>query len=160
MCKLCWASVAFLLLVVAGMGYKFILSGAVEATAEGREAIVLEPAERDMVLGEMRAFLEAVQAITEGIGNDDMAGVVSAARPMGTAAQQGVPGQLVRKLPLDFKKLGFDTHGKFEQMALDAEQLGDREHTLEQLTGLLQNCTACHAMYRFETAATLQQAQQ
>ena len=159
MCKLCWASVAVLLLVVVGMGYKFIFSGAVVATADGREAIVLEPAERDMVLGEMRAFLETVQAITEGIGNDDMASVVSAARPMGTAAQQGVPGSLVSKLPLEFKKLGFDTHGKFEQLALDAEQLGDREHTLNQLTELLQNCTACHVMYRFETAASMQQAQ-
>ncbi len=156
MCKLCWVSVVILFLAVAGMGYKFILSGEVVATADGREAIVLKPAERDMVLGEMRAFLDAVQAITEGISNDDMSSVVKAARPMGVAARQGVPGSLIRKLPLDFKKLGFDTHGKFEQLALDAGQLGDADYTLGQLAELLQNCTACHAMYRFETAATVQ----
>ena len=159
MCKLCWASVMILVLAVAGMGYKFILSGEVVATADGREAIVLEPAERDMVLAEMREFLVSIQAITEGIVNDDMASVVSAARPMGTAAQQGVPGSLVRKLPLGFKQMGFDTHGKFEQLALDAEQLGDGEYALGQLAELMQNCTACHSMYRFETATSLQGAQ-
>ncbi len=159
MCKLCWASVMILVLAVAGMGYKFILSGEVVATADGREAIVLEPAERDKVLAEMREFLVSIQGITEGIANDDMASVVSAARPMGTAAQQGVPDSLVRKLPLGFKQMGFDTHSKFEQLALDAEQLGDAEHALEQLVALMQNCTACHSMYRFETAATISQAQ-
>jgi len=151
--------VVVLLLAVVGMGYKFILSGEVVATADGREAIVLEPAERDMVLAEMRQFLESIQAISEGIVNDDMAAVVNAARPMGTAAQQGVPGSLVRKLPLGFKTMGFDTHTQFEQLALDAEQLGDGEYALGQLVELMQNCTACHAMYRFETAASLQEVQ-
>ncbi len=159
MCKLCWTSVVVLLLAVVGMGYKFILSGEVVATADGREAIVLEPAERDMVLAEMRQFLVGIQGITEGIVNDDMAGVVVAARPLGTATQQGMPGSLVRKLPLGFKQLGFDTHVKFEQLALDAEQLGDGEYALGQLAELMQNCTKCHAMYRFETAASLQEAQ-
>ncbi len=159
MCKLCWASVVVLLLVVVGMGYKFILGGEVVATADGREAIVLEPAERNMVLSEMREFLVSIQSITEGIVNDDMASVVTAARAMGTSAQRGVPGSLVRKLPLGFKTMGFDTHSQFEQLALDAEQLGDGEYALAQLTELMQNCTACHAMYRFETAASLQEVQ-
>ncbi len=157
MCKLCWVSVVVLLLAVVGMGYKFILSGEVVAMADGREAIVLEPAERDMVLSEMREFLVSIQAITEGIANDDMASVVTAARAMGTSAQQGVPGSLVRKLPLGFKTMGFDTHIRFEQLALDAEQLGDSEYALGQLVELMQNCTACHAMYRFETAASLRE---
>jgi cytochrome c556 len=49
---------------------------------------------------------------------------------------------------MSFKQLGLDTHTRFDQMALDAEQLGDREHTLSQLSSLLQNCVACHAAYR------------
>lgn len=159
MCKLCWASVVVLAIAVLGMGYKFIVSGSVVATADGREAIVLEPAERDMVLAEMREFLVSIQAITAGIANDDMASVVSAARPMGAAATQGMPGSLVRKLPLDFKQMGSDTHARFEQLALDAEQMGDAEYALGQLVELMQNCTACHSMYRFETAASIQAAQ-
>ncbi len=63
---------------------------------------------------------------------------------------QGVPGTLMGKLPLEFKKLGFDTHTRFDQLALDAEQLGDPGHSLTQLAELMQNCVACHAAYRFE----------
>ncbi|NOY15605.1 MAG: cytochrome c, partial [Gammaproteobacteria bacterium] len=52
------------------------------------------------------------------------------------------------KLPLAFKKLGFDTHAKFDQLAMDANDLGDRDHTLQQLSTLMENCVACHAAYR------------
>lgn len=30
---------------------------------------------------------------------------------------------------------------------LDAESLGDRDHTLKQLAQLMQKCVACHASY-------------
>jgi mono/diheme cytochrome c family protein len=61
-----------------------------------------------------------------------------------------MPGTLIGKLPLEFKKMGFDTHSQFTQLALDAEQLGDGAQTLEQLGTLLENCVACHAIYKFE----------
>jgi cytochrome c556 len=54
------------------------------------------------------------------------------------------------KLPLAFKQLSVDTHAKFDELALDAEQLGDPDHTLAQLNRLMQNCVSCHAAYRFE----------
>jgi hypothetical protein len=79
-----------------------------------------------------------------------MDSVVEAARRVGAAAQQTMPGSLVGKLPLEFKKLGFDTHRKFDQLALDAEQLGDLEYTLKQLAELMNNCVACHATYRID----------
>ena len=54
------------------------------------------------------------------------------------------------KLPMAFKQLGFDTHTKFDQLALDAEQMGDSGQTLEQLGVLMQNCVGCHAGYRID----------
>ena len=42
----------------------------------------------------------------------------------------------------------------FDQLALDADQLGDRDHVLEQLGVLMNNCIACHAQYRLEAVAT------
>ena len=80
-----------------------------------------------------------------------MQAVAESARSAGLAAQQGVPGSLMGKLPVEFKKLGYDTHAKFDELALDAEQLGDEEHALSQLGVLMQNCVACHAAYRLET---------
>ena len=153
MCKVCWIVVAVLVLLLAAVTYKFVIQGQVTDSADGRTAILLEGNERDLVLFEMRVFLESVQLITSGISENDMTRVANAARQSGSNAQMAVPGSLVGKLPLAFKKLGFDTHVRFDELALDAEQLGDRDHALAQLNAILMNCVACHATYRFEVSA-------
>ena len=148
MCKLCWSITGLLLVIVSVMSYKFIFSGSVAPSTDGRQAILLEEPERDLVLTEMRMFLTSVQSITEGISKNDMTQVVAAARQVGAQAQQAVPGSLMGKLPLSFKQLGFDTHKKFDLLALDAEELGDPQHTLQQLSALMNNCVACHSTYK------------
>jgi hypothetical protein len=166
MCKLCWTITLVLLLAVSAMiykfilsgsvapsRYKFILSGSVAPSSDGRQALLLEPGERDLVLAEMRGFLESVQVITAAVGKKDSAQIATAARKVGAAAQEAVPGSLVGKLPLPFKKLGFDTHKKFDMLALDADELEDPEHSLQQLSELMQNCVACHAAYRIDAVA-------
>ncbi|MGB5178483.1 MAG: hypothetical protein WBP44_07115 [Gammaproteobacteria bacterium] len=153
MCKICWTSVFVLSLIATGITYKFVIQGKVTESTDGRTAILLKKNERDLVLSEMRVFLESIQQITRGISDDNMELVAEYARKSGRDAQMAVPGSLVGKLPLSFKKLGFDTHSKFDELALDAEQLGDRDHTLSQLNTLLNNCVACHAAYRFEVSA-------
>ncbi|MDH5572648.1 MAG: hypothetical protein OEY89_12860 [Gammaproteobacteria bacterium] len=150
MCKTCWTLVLVLSIAVAGMAYKFIIAGDAILSSDGRQAIQLSDSERNLVLTEMRTFLSSAQAITLALTTEDMGQVAKAARIVGAAAQQAVPGSLIGKLPLEFKKLGFDTHQKFDQLALDAEQLGDREYTMKQLAELMNNCVACHATYRFE----------
>lgn len=139
-----------LLLVISGGIYKFIFQGSVSPETDGRQSIHLSKSERDIVLTEMRAFLNSVQKITEGISNNDFKKVAEYARKSGTAAQADVPGTLIGKLPLAFKQLGFDTHRKFEQLALDTDDLGDGEHALTQLSNLMENCITCHATYRFD----------
>jgi hypothetical protein len=154
MCKLCWTISLVLLLAVSAMTYKFIISGSVAPSSDGREALLLEPGERDLVLAEMRAFLETVQTITAAVGEKDSARIAAAARKVGAAAQQAVPGSLVGKLPLSFKKLGSDTHKQFDALAMDADELEDPEYALQQLSVLMQNCVACHAAYRIDTVAS------
>lgn len=150
MCKLCWSISALLLLIILGMGYKFIIQGNVTQIQDDRVAILLTKSERDLVLSEMRVFLQSVQQIINGISKEDMSTVVIAARKSGKEAAVAVPGTLIGKLPVGFKRLGFDTHAKFDAMALDAEQLGDGEHSLSQLNALLENCVSCHSAFRFE----------
>lgn len=150
MCKKCWTVSGILLVAILVMSYKFILTGSVEPSTDGRQAIILEEAERNIVLGEMRMFLSSVQKISQGIAKEDMATVIKAAREVGLAAQQEVPGSLMKKLPLSFKKLGFDTHKKFDALALDAKDLGDPQHALQQLSTLMNNCVACHSTYQIK----------
>ena len=57
------------------------------------------------------------------------------------------------KLPIEFKQLGFDTHTKFDQLAMDAEDLEDGNHALSQLATLMENCVGCHAAYRLNISS-------
>ncbi len=141
-------TIAILLFIIATGAYKFIFEGSTIESSDGRTEIVLNDNERNLVLAEMRAFLASVQQINQGLAKNNMELVAEQARKSGKAATGGMPGTLVGKLPLAFKKLGFDTHAKFDQLAMDANDLGDRDHTLQQLSTLMENCVACHATYR------------
>ena len=153
MSKKCFGIIALLLLVITGGIYKFVFQGSVSDNADGRKAIHLNSGEKDLVLAEMRSFLTSVQQITKGISENNMELVAEYARKSGKAAQGEVPGILMGKLPLQFKQSGFDTHTKFDQLAMDAEDLGDSSHALSQLSTLMQNCIACHAAYRINTSS-------
>lgn len=147
------AIIAALLVVVGAMAYKFIVAGAVERAPDGRIAIVLEPGERDFVLREMRGFVAGVQQMTAALARDDMKAAAEAARGMGMAAAHDAPSAIVGKLPLAFKTLAFGTHREFDVIAVDAESLGDAQHALTQLSGVLGNCVECHARYEFKLPA-------
>ncbi len=152
MSKSCCVLALVFALVAGLLGYRFLWRGEVVPGSHGRTSILLSPGERDLVLGEMRAFLQASQQILAVTSQGSMGGVVEAARAVGAAAQQGVPPSLIGKIPGEFKVLGFDTHTKFDLLAADAEQLGDPTHSLQQLAELTRNCVACHAVYRIDAA--------
>ena len=50
-----------LVLVITGIAYKFIIQGEVVERVDDRTAIKLDKNERDLVLSEMRIFLQSVQ---------------------------------------------------------------------------------------------------
>lgn len=150
MCRLCWSLTLVFALTSAGLIYTFLIRGQTLPASDGRTAILLAPGERDLVLSEMRGFLSAVQAITQAGVDQDVKKAVAAARQVGMANQREVPASLIAKLPLAFKKLGFDTHSRFDQLALNAEQFEDAGAVLPELAGLMQNCVACHAAYRID----------
>ncbi len=148
--KIYLSIISLLLLVIIAGAYKFIFQGATTQSNDQRTMIHLTDNERHLVLSEMRNFLLSVQQISRGVNENDLGRVVAAARKSGNTVQQAMPGSLVGKLPLEFKKLGFDTHSRFDQIALDAETFEDREHTLSQLSELLNNCVACHQSYQIK----------
>ncbi|MBV2089669.1 MAG: hypothetical protein KUF72_02140 [Candidatus Thiodiazotropha sp. (ex Ctena orbiculata)] len=146
--------VALLLLVITGgLVYKFILQGDTAPANDGRLVILMPEEERDLVLAEMRSFLASVRSVAAAIEKDDADALAKAARLSGMSAGREMPGSLVGRLPMEFKRLGFDTHRRFDQMALDAEQMGDMQLSLQQLTQVLDNCVSCHATYRIDRMA-------
>lgn len=150
-CKICWTLTILLALALGGVVYQFINGSTVEHE-DGRTAILMTAPERDMVLGEMRTFLEGVQTIVEAIAEDDMETVATTARSIGMAATGGEPATLIAKLPLDFKSLGMGTHQAFDDLSQEATDMGDSKIVLAQLGELMLRCTTCHSSYRFDVA--------
>ena len=141
------AIVAILLWVASAafVGFKFIKGSTVTAE-DGREAIQLTADERNLVLGEMRGLLTAVQEIIAAVNAGDMKAVKESAHRVGMAEAGAAPAGLVLKLPMAFKTLGFSTHEGFDEVALAAE-IG-AEAVLESLETNLAKCVACHEAYR------------
>lgn len=150
--KVSWTITAVLAVMLAFVGFKFV-TGSVEQTDDGRTAILLTAPEKDMILGEMRTFLEGVQTIVEAIAEDDMETVAATATSIGMAATGGEPAQLIAKLPLDFKSLGMGTHKAFDDLSMEATDMGDSKIVLAQLGDLMLRCTSCHEGYRFDVVA-------
>ncbi|TCV84146.1 hypothetical protein [Sulfurirhabdus autotrophica] len=118
--------------------------------ADERTALVLKPDERAVVLLEMRQFLSGVQLMTDAFARDDAKALANAARSLGKAAVHEVPPALRAKLPAEFKQLGFSVHNEFDQIAMDAESMGDMKHSMTQLASTLQKCVACHTIYQIQ----------
>ncbi len=151
-CKLSWSLVAVLSIIVALFAYKFTV-GEVQPSDDGRQAVMLSKDERNALLLEMRTWLQSSQGILEAATQKDFAAVIASAKASGMGAEAQTPGSLFRKLPVEMKKLGFDTRKKFDDIAADAEANKDSDRIVSQLSVAMNNCIACHAMYRFvETA--------
>ncbi|MDD5390146.1 MAG: hypothetical protein PHD37_12420 [Gallionellaceae bacterium] len=118
---------------------------------EQRAAIYLTTEEKAHIHQEMRLFLSSTQKIVASAAANDMKGVAEAARAAGMAAAHDVPAKLREKLPMQFKKLGHLTHQGFDDLARDADSLGDASQALKQLGQVMGNCVSCHAVFRIET---------
>ncbi len=122
--------------------------------ADTRVVLELTPAERAMILEEMRLFLDGVQKMTGALAKPDMAAAAEAARGMGQKMVHELPPALRAKLPQEFRQLGFSVHREFDQIALDADSLKDVGYSLNQLSDTLKKCVNCHATYQIQTSVT------
>jgi hypothetical protein len=152
------AIIGALVAVIAAMTYTLLIRGKTEAAPDGRVAVVVKPPERELLLREMRLFLEGLQAMAAGLERDDLTGVAAAARALGASMTRDVPPALMTKLPLEFKTLGLSVHRDFDRIALDAEGLGIAKHTLGQLSEVMQKCVACHRTYQLRAEVAVASA--
>ena len=148
--KFLWGALVASWLIIAAMVYMFFIKGNVAQASDGRTAVILTQGEKDIVLEEMRGFLNGVQLILEGLDEKDMKKVAQSAKAIGTNGVGELPGSLVRKLPLPFKQLGHPTHKAFDELAIEATDLGDEKLILKKLASTTNNCVTCHAAYKLE----------
>ncbi len=131
--------------------YFFVFKGSTTHTNETRTAINITPQNREFVLAEMRGFLESIQAINQGISDNDPKKIIASGEKSGTAVIEDAPAGLMKTLPLPFKSLGLGTHAKFDAIAKMARENYKKEEAQKQVASILSNCTACHQVYKFQT---------
>ena len=145
--KILWAIIILLLILSSVLVKKFV-SGKVEPYDDGRTSVILTKDERNLILDEMRAFLVSVQGVSQAITENNMDKVADLAHKAGMAAEEGTPGSLLQKIPLGMKKMGFGTRDKFDEIAENAKTTKDAVLARKQLDALMNNCIACHMVYR------------
>lgn len=136
-------------LVVAGW---FFVQGWTTQGTDGRMQIVLAPAERDLILGEMRMLLKAVHGVVTGLAGQDQemerTNIEQAARSAGMGMAADVNPAIMAKLPLPFKQMGMAIHKDMDDLADAVVRREAAQQILQRLSSMTARCTACHDLYR------------
>ena len=142
-------------MVTIGVAGWFFVQGWTTEGTDGRTQIVLAPAERDLILGEMRMLLKAVHGVVGGLAGQDQeadrAQMEQAARSAGMHMAEDVNPALMEKLPLPFKQMGMSIHKDMDALADAVIQKEMSQQIRQRLSNMTARCTACHDMYRFST---------
>ena len=137
--------------IVAG-GWFFVRGWTVPGT-DGRAQIVLAPAERVLILGEMRMLLKAVHGVETGLAGQDQVAdriqIEQAARSAGMGMAVDVNPALMEKLPLPFKQMGMSIHKDMDALADAIANKETSQQILQRLSSMTARCTTCHDVYRF-----------
>lgn len=133
--------------------YFFLIKGNTSLDPQdSRTAIHTSDAGKNFVLKEMRGFLESIQQINEGMLQNDPQKIIKAAKSVGHEKVENMPAGLMSSLPLPFKKLGLDTHTKFDELAQAVQSQYNQKEVQTQMDAILNNCTTCHKTYKFDTS--------
>ncbi|NWF72430.1 MAG: hypothetical protein HXY51_05175 [Nitrospirae bacterium] len=149
---LCRITLGLWIVTIGVAGWFFVQGWTAEST-DGRTQIVLAPAERDLILSEMRMLLKAVHGVVTGLASQDQeAGrsqMEQAARSAGMGMAEDVNPALMAKLPLPFKQMGMSIHKDMDALADAVVQKEPSQQILLRLSNMTARCTTCHEMYRF-----------
>lgn len=138
---------ALWIVTIAVFGY-FFVTGSTEPSTDNRTAVLLNPPEADMVLGEMRTMLTAVSGVLVAVGENDMKRASAAAKSAGMAMAVDATPALMAKLPLEFKNLGMSVHGDFDALSADIDKGMTQQQVVQRLGATTTKCVGCHAAYR------------
>ena len=151
---LCLIALGLWVMTIGVTGWFFVQGWTTQGT-DGRTQIVLAPAERDLILGEMRMLLKAIHGVVAGLAGQDQeadrAQMERAARSAGMHMAEDVNPALMEKLPLPFKQMGMSIHKDMDALADAVIQKETSQQILQRLSNMTARCTACHDMYRFST---------
>jgi len=150
---LCRVALGLCIVTIGVVGWFFVQGWTTKST-DGRREIILAPAERDLILGEMRMLLKAVHGVVTGLAGRDQeanrAQMEQVARSAGMGMAEDVNPALMAKLPLPFKQMGMSIHHDMDALADAIVQKETPQQILQRLSSMTARCTACHDLYQFQ----------
>lgn len=156
--KLCILAIG-LWVVGAGLVGWWFVQGNTTSGSDGRTTVYLSAGERDIILGEMRHLLKAVQEILKGLSDSQPAEgrriAEQAARSGGMSMAADVNPGLMLKLPVVFKQMGMSVHRDLDELADRIAQGAEVPEILNDLSALMTRCVACHETFRLTAPDTL-----
>lgn len=136
-------------IITAGVFGWFVYKGqTIKAPDSQRVVVMLDTAEREYVLAEMRGMLSAVQQILLGIANDDRAAIAKAASAAGMSVAADDSPRLLTKLPMEMKALGFGAHRDMDDLAAAAQKGVPYNELMSMLGTSMGKCVACHQTWQ------------
>ncbi len=137
--------------VTIAAGAWMFIQGATKPGTDGRTEILLDPSERDLILGEMRQLLKGVDGVVRGLGEPqpDLKQMEGAARAVGIKMAADTSPAIMVKLPLPFKQMGMSIHKDMDALADAIVQKETPQQILQRLSSMTARCTTCHDLYRF-----------
>ena len=139
----------FTILLLPGLVLAPLAYPAENTTHDPRLNLGLTAEEKNEFLSEMRQMLASIQGIITGIANDDREMIIKSARYSGNRMARATPDSVRSKLPQSFREIGGPTHMMFEELVIRAET--DDAENLMAFTGeIMQQCLACHALFRVD----------
>lgn len=121
-----------------------------DPSTDSRQRLVLGPAQRQMVLAEMRLMLESVSGILQGLARGDRPAAEKSARTSGMTGSADMDPHIQTRLPRQFLELAIHTHRGFDALADQIKTGHSQADILRELARLTGNCVACHTMYRLD----------
>lgn len=126
----------------------FFVRGATSVSTDQRRSVNLSPVEKDLVLGEMRTMLKAINGMLGALSDGDMNKAAEAATSAGMAMAVDTSPILMAKLPLDFKELGMGTHKAFDDLSSEIKKGATVPQVLVKMHQITNRCIACHETNR------------
>ena len=134
--------------LTVGLFAIFFVKGTTTVSSDQRRAVMLSASEKDLVLGEMRTMLTAVNGMLAALSENDMKKAAVAASSAGMAMAVDASPILMAKLPLDFKELGMGTHRAFDDISVDIGKGATLPEILKSMHQITNRCVACHQANR------------
>ena len=119
-------TIVVLLVIIAGLLYKFVVAGDTRPVPDGRSA---------------------VQQIVQGLAQGDAKQIEAAALPVGTRAMKRIRVGTMAKLPYEYKQATYGMHRDFDNIAVMAHQGKDTKTIQMKLADAMNRCISCHASY-------------